>query len=120
MRQTVEKEVAIDLARYGVQIDGPLPKVFVNIEPTSANFRIKNVELRVLTSYQYKASDRSITVLVRASPKDLKTLDRKHVFATIDLRGRPKGKYSEPVKVTLPENIGLVKAIPDKVGVTLY
>ena len=53
-----------------------------------------------------------------ANLKELK--DRRRIIVTVDLRGRPKGTYDEPVKVTLPENVGLVKTIPEQVHVTLY
>ena len=119
LRQSVDREVALDIARYGIQIDGPLPRISLDIEPTSANYRIKNVDIRVLTPYKFTLQEKTVTVLVRATPKDLKSLDKSLVYAVLDLRGKPKGKYTETVKVTLPENVGLVRAIPDKVNVTL-
>ncbi|MGK5083773.1 CdaR family protein [Bdellovibrionota bacterium FG-1] len=120
LRQTHEREVGLDLLRYGVQVDGPAPKVTVEIEPVSANFRIKNVDIRVLSSYNVKLDEKSVSVLVRADPKDLKFLNHSHIYGVVDLTGKPKGKYQEFVKVTLPEGIGLVKVIPDKINVTLY
>ena len=51
--------------------------------------------------------------------EQLKTLDRSQVYGVIDLRGRPKGKYSESVKIVLPEGVKLVKVLPEKVDVTL-
>ncbi len=119
-RQSFEREVPLDLARYGLQLDGELPKAFIEVEPTSANFRIKNVDIRVLSSLKYTLEEKSVTVFVRAHPKDLKSLDRSQVFATVDLRGKHKGTYSEPVKVTLPDKVGLVRVVPEKVDVTLY
>ncbi len=119
-RQSFEKEVALDLSRAGVQLDGALPRVSVEIEPVSANFRIKNVDIRVLSPYKVRLEEKTVTVLVRADAQDLKRLDRTQVYAVVDLTGKPKGKYSESVKVTLPEDVGLVKVIPEKVDVTLY
>jgi len=119
LKQSVEREVPLELSRYNIQIEGGLPKVFIEVEPTSANYRIKNVDIRVLSSYKVSLEEKTVTVLVRATPKDLKSLDRTQVYVVIDLRGKPKGKYQEAVKVTLPENIGLVKVIPDRVNVTL-
>lgn len=120
LRQSVDREVPLDLARYGLQVEGDLPRVQIEVEPTSANFRIKNVDIRVLSTYKYTLEEKSVTVFVRAQPKDLKSLDRSQVFATLDLRGKKKGTYSEPVKVTLPEKLGLVRVAPEKVDVTLY
>jgi YbbR domain-containing protein len=119
-RQSFEKDVSLELNRHNIQLEGALPRVVVDIEPMSANFRIKNVDIRVLSSYKYQLSERIVSVLVRASMKDLKALDRNKIYATVDLRGKTKGQYTEPVKVTLPENIGLVKTVPEKVKVTLY
>lgn len=120
VRQSVERDVPLDLTRYNIQLDGPIPRVNIDVEPVSANYRIKNVDVRVLSSLQSRLDEKSVTVLVRADPKNLKSLDRSHVFAVVDLNGKGKGKYSEAVKVTLPEDIGLVKVIPDHVNVTLY
>lgn len=120
LKKNIEKEVPFDLARYNVQLDSDLPKVSIEVEPISANFRIKNVDIHVLTPYKVRLDEKSVTVLVRAAPEDLHTLDRNHVFGVVDLTGKTKGKYDEPVKVTLPKNVGLVKVIPDHVNVTLY
>jgi YbbR domain-containing protein len=121
LRQTLEREVSLDLARYNIQLDSAVPRVLVEMEATSANYRIKNVDIRTLSSYKSNLGDNHVTVLVRAAPKDLKSIDRSKIFAEVDLRGKPRGKYdSVPIKVTLPENIGLVKTIPETVDVTLY
>jgi hypothetical protein len=110
----------LDLQRVNVQLDGPVPRLFVDVEPLSPNFRIKNVDIRVLSSYKVRLDERTVTVLVRADAKSLRSLDKDKVYAVVDLSGKPKGHYVEPVKVTLPEDVGLVRVIPDKVGVTLY
>lgn len=120
IRQTVERDVGLDLQRLNVQLDGPLPKLALDLEPLSANFRIKNVDIRVLSSYKVRLDEKSVTVLVRADPKSLHSIEKDQVYAVIDLNGKPKGHYIEPVKVTLPDDVGLVRVIPDKVGVTLY
>jgi len=120
LKQTLDREVAIDLSRHNVQLDGPLPRVLVEIEPVSANFRIKNVDIRVLSPYKVRVEEKGVTVLVRADLKDLKLLDRSNVYAVVDLTGKPKGKYTVVPKVTLPGGVGLVKIIPDHVKVTLY
>lgn len=120
LKKSLEKEVPIDLSRYNVQLDSPVPKAFIELEPISANFRIKNVDIHVLSSYNVRLEEKSVTVLVRAAAKDLQSLDRSHVFGVVDLSDKRKGVYHEPVKVTLPSHIGLVKVIPDHVKVTLY
>ena len=118
--QTIDREVGLDLQRYNLQLDGALPRVHVEIEPTSANYRIKNVDIRVLSPYKSKLEEKTVTVLVRAAPKDLKSLDKSRVYAEVDLRKKSKGKYHVPITVSLPQNVGLIKVIPDKVNVTLY
>jgi YbbR domain-containing protein len=120
LRQNLDREVPLDLSRYNVQLDGPIPHVVVEIEPVSANFRIKNVDVRVLSSFKVKLDEKAVSVLVRADPKDLKALNQSRLYGVVDLKGRPKGKYTEAVKITLPEGVGLVKVVPEKVNVTLY
>jgi YbbR domain-containing protein len=120
MRQTVEREVALDIGHGNFQLEGTLPKIHVEIEPVSANFKIKNVDVRVIAGLKSHVDEKSVTVLVRAEPGDLKNLDRTRLYAEVDLTGKPKGQYLETVKVTLPKNIGLVKVVPSRVNVTLY
>ncbi|MDR3607008.1 MAG: CdaR family protein [Oligoflexia bacterium] len=119
-RQSVERDAALDLSRYKIQLDGALPKAFVEVVPLTANFRIKNVDIRVLTPYKARLSEKTVTVLVRADAQTIRSLDRKSVYAVVDMSGKPKGTYVRDVKVVLPESVGLVKVIPDQVKVTLY
>jgi YbbR domain-containing protein len=120
LKGSLDREVAIDLARYNVQLDGPLPRVLVEAAPSSANYRIKNVDIRFNSPYKVRLDEKTVVVWVRAEEKDLKSLDRSHVYASVDLAGHKKGHSLEQVKVTLPEGVGLVKVVPDHVGVTLY
>jgi len=120
LKQNLQREVALELSKYNVQLEGPLPKVKIEVEAGQANYRIKNVDVRVQSSHKAKLDEKSVTVLVKAASKDLKSLDRSHVFAVIDLSGKPKGEYLEQVKVTLPDQVSLVKVIPDKIKITLY
>lgn len=119
-KQSFEREVGLDLERTGLRAEGALPRIHVEIEALAANFKIKNVDIRVLTPYGYRLEEKSVTVLVHASAKDMKTLDKSQVFAIVDLRQEPKGKYLRPIKVTVPAHIGVVKVIPDQVNVTTY
>jgi YbbR domain-containing protein len=120
LRQSTTKEAAFDLAHYEVQVDGALPKIEIGIQPLSANFKIKNIDIHVSSSYKVRVEDKNVTVLVRADPKELKSLDRSKVFGEVDLHDKPKGTYSVSVRVTVPEGVNLVKVVPDKVNVTLY
>jgi YbbR domain-containing protein len=120
LKKNLEREVPIDLTRLNVQLDSPLPRAYVEVEPISANFKIKNVDIRVLSPYKVRLEEKTVTLLVRATPKDLQSLDRSQVFGVVDLSDKKKGKFRAPVSVTLPKNISLVKVIPDSVNVTLY
>jgi len=119
LTETKVFDANLQIDKSNVVVDGALPKVRVQIEPVSANFRIRNVDVRVLTNLKATVEEKTVTVLVRAEPADLKSLDRSQVFAVVDLRGKSKGKYKETPRVNLPARVGLVKVIPDKVSVDL-
>jgi YbbR domain-containing protein len=120
LKKSLEKEVPVDLSRYNVQLEGELPRAFIEVEPILPKFRIKNVDIRVISSYKAEVEEKTVMVEVRASPKDIRNLDRSQIYAVLDLRGKTKGKYSEPVKVVLPKNITLVRVVPSLVNVTVY
>jgi YbbR domain-containing protein len=120
IKESTEKPVAFDLSRYGVAIVGSLPVAKLNVESLAANYKIKNIDIHVTSSYKVRVDDKNVTVLVHADADELKSLDRSKVFGTINLMGKPKGRYTESVEVTVPPHINLVKVIPDKVTVTLY
>lgn len=124
VHEHVDREVSLDIARLAVQLDGALPRMILNVQGEAGagaeNFRIRNVDIRVMTSYKFNVDEQTATVMVRAAPEDLKALNRNQVYAWVDLRGRPKGNYQEAVHVTLPDSVELVKVIPAKVGVKLY
>lgn len=119
-RANLDREVALDLSRYNVQLEGALPHASIEVVPVSANYRIKNVDVRVATHLKYKIEERSVSVLVRADQKILRTLTRGKVYGIVELTGRPKGKYTESVRIIVPEGVEVVNIIPDKVNVTLY
>jgi YbbR domain-containing protein len=120
MKETLQKEAPLDITRYGLILDGPSPVLTVQIEPSIANFRLKNVDIRVTATMNYKVEPKTVTVLVNTSQADIKKLNRSKIYATIDLRGKAKGTYKETVKVILPKNVSMVKVIPEQVDVTLY
>ena len=120
LRQNLQKELTLDLNRYGVQLDSPAPKISIVMDAVSANFKIKSVDIRVLSPYKFTMNEKTATVWIRATPKDLKELDRSKVYGLVDLRGKPKGNYTENIKVVMPESIGLVKVLPEKVKITLW
>jgi YbbR domain-containing protein len=119
IRATGEKEVDLDLERQQVKLEGQAPRVFFQVEPIPANFRIRNVEVRVLSNHRARVEERTISLHVRAESKVLQNLDRSQVFGVVDLRGRAKGKYNEAVRVTLPDGVVAVKTIPERVNIVL-
>lgn len=118
-RQSFEREVAFELGSSGIKVDGDFPKATIEVEAATPNFKLKNIEVRVLTSYPYKLSDKTVTVFIRASAKDLKNMDKGNIYAFVDLRGRRKGRHQEAVKVKLPDGVSLVRVVPEEVSVNL-
>lgn len=118
--QDIKQPLSFELSHLGVSIEGPTPTLTVRVEPVSPNFRLRNVGVKVLSPHAYKLSDSAVTVFVRASPEDLKSLDHNRVFAEIDLRGQKKGKYTIGVKVNTPKSMSVIRVVPDKIDVTLY
>lgn len=120
LRKPVEGPAPIDLSRYNVQLDGPAPRMTIDVEPDGANYRVRDVTVRVLASLKYEVSPRVLTVMIRTSPARLAQLDQGDIDATVDLRGKSKGNYVMPVKVTLPAGVSLVRVLPERVAITLH
>jgi YbbR domain-containing protein len=118
-RTTLEREVNLDVAQLNLQVDGKNPRVRVVVEARSANFKIKNVDVRVLTSLKYKVTPKQIGVHVRAGAAELKLLDRSEVYGLLDLRDKPKGIYTLAPKVIVPPEVAVVKTVPEMVSVEL-
>lgn len=118
-KHDIEQAAPLDLKRFSVEIEGDLPKIFLKVRPISANFRIKNVAIRVLSRFKAKLETPTVTVFVRADDKDLEKLDQSQVYAEIDLQDQEVGEFEVPIKVSLPPTLGLVRVEPEKVKVTL-
>jgi YbbR domain-containing protein len=116
----LEREAFLDLSRVHAQLDSPVPKVVIHVQPMLESFKIKNVEVQVRASSRFHLEERSITIFVKASAKEIQSLDRAQVYAAVELTGKEKGKYYVPIRVTLPKNMELVKSVPDHVNVTLF
>lgn len=117
---SVERELPLDLARLGVQLEGSLPKVRVDIEGHGANFKIKNIEIRVLSNYRAKLDPPVVTALVHASSAELKKLNRSKVYAIVNAEGRDRGTYTVAPTVVLPPTVTVVRTLPEQVNLTLY
>lgn len=118
---TGTREVPLDLSQHtGLLVDGELPKVHFDVVRATANFRIRNASIKVMSSRKYEILPKDVTVYVRCSSDQIKNLDRSKVYAYVDLRNRGAGHYESPLSVQLPSTIKLIKVSPSKVKVTLY
>ncbi len=120
LKKSLDKEVPVDLSRYNVSMEGEKPRVHVEVEPILPKFRIKNVDIRVFSSYKAEVEEKTVMVEVRASPKDIRNLDHSQIYGEIDVRGKAKGRYTEAPKIVLPRNISLVRVVPSVVSVTVH
>lgn len=120
LKQGFQKAIPLDVSRANVELEGQPPEIKAEIKPVSANFKVKNVTIRVLSHLKYRVREKTVTVLVRSSQEVMKTLDHSTVFAEVDLRDRAKGVYEIKPKVSLPSNIGFVGTQPETIGVTLF
>jgi YbbR domain-containing protein len=115
-----ERDLPLDLLRMGIQLEGSVPKVRVELEGHGANFKIKNIPVRVETSLRFKADPDTVTVLVNANPTDLKKLNRSKVYATVDMTNKQAGDYNMTPSVVLPPNVSLIRTIPEQIKLKLY
>ncbi|MFN7685544.1 MAG: YbbR-like domain-containing protein [Oligoflexia bacterium] len=115
-----ESDVALDLLAVGLRSDASAAHVRIAVEGHGANFKIKNVPIRVVGMVRARVEPRTVTALVRAAPADLRKLDQSKVFAEIRAQGRAKGHFEEAVKIVLPESVTLVRVIPERVKLTVY
>ena len=121
IRESGEREIAIDLAKMpGLMLDSEAPKLQFQVEQSTANFKIRNADVKVLTGRKYAVQPPEVTIYVRCSPEELKALVRSKVFAVADLKNKGPGTYEPNISVQLPSNIKLIKVLPSKVKVTLY
>ncbi|MBU6375197.1 MAG: hypothetical protein KGQ59_04325 [Bdellovibrionales bacterium] len=117
---SLEQDLKFDLPRLGVQIEGALPKVRVELEGYGANYKIKNIEIRVLADFKARIEPKVISALVFARPADLKRLNRSKVFAMVDMKGKARGTYTVSPTIVLPPDVTIVRTVPEQVNLTLY
>ena len=117
IKDSFERELTLDLSRLNLQLDGVIPKVFVQIDEVASQFRIKDVEIIVHSALKSSADPKAVTVVARALSNIQKTMDRKSVVAVVDVIGKKPGRYRETPRVSLPNGVEFIKLIPDKVSV---
>lgn len=121
LRESGEREVAIDLSKMpGILLDGDLPKLQFEVVQSTANFKIRNADVKVITNRRFNVEPKQVTIFVRCSPEELKSLDRSKVYGVVDLRTKGPGVYEPVLSAKLPSNIKLINVLPSKVKVTLY
>jgi YbbR domain-containing protein len=121
MLDSGEREAILDLSKHsGVSVDGELPRIEFQVVQSTANFKIRNADVRVVTQRRYEVNPKEVTIYVRCSPEDLRQLDRNRVYGVVQARDKTPGTHELPLSVQLPSNIKLIKVLPQKVKVTLY
>lgn len=120
VKGSLDREIPLESPGPGLQYVGPNPRARVDIEGLGANFKIRNIAIRVVSPFKVKIQPASVTAMVRAAPADLRKLDRGRIFGKVNLEGKPRGTYSEPVEIELPPNVTLVRVVPGTVNLTLY
>ncbi len=120
LKRPTEKEVSISLPSSGVHADSVNPVVFLDVRAVTANYRMKKIKLSVKSNLRARFRPRSVTAFLRVDSAQLGKLSPGQFSAEIDLMGKKKGKYTRKVRVNIPEEVGLVKVIPEKVTVFLH
>ena len=117
-----ERDIAVDLGKIpGVVIEGEPPRVRFSVTQTFGTYKIRNADVKVLTSRRFEAEPKEVTILVRASAEELKNLTSSRTYVTVDLKNKGPGVYDQQSVTThLPSTAKLIKVIPNKVKVTLY
>lgn len=116
----IELPTEFDLSRMsGVVVSEQSPKVFLDIRASSSNYKIRNVQVKVQSESKVEILDQRVTLLVRASAEDYAKIDRKQIYAELDLRDKKSGEYTLEPRFVLPSEISLSKAIPEYIRVIL-
>jgi YbbR domain-containing protein len=121
LRDSGEREVPIDLGKLpNVLLDGDLPKVRFEALQSTTNFKIRNVEVKVITNRRFAVEPKDVTIYVRCTAEEVKHINHSKIYGVADLKGKGAGSYTAPLTVQLPSNIKLIKVLPASAKVTLY
>ncbi len=119
LKSTIEREVVVDINKWNLALDGASPKVKITVEPITSNFRIKNVDIRVMANGVVNFEPKVLQVHVRMAKSDGKSIDRSQVYALIDVRDKTKGSYQMVPKIIVPPDMTVIKTIPESLKVEL-
>jgi YbbR domain-containing protein len=121
LRGNYQNVIRWDSDLYLIELEDTPPVATIEVEPISANFRLKNVPIQVKADHNYQLEGPAeVTLFVRIDEQETKSLSVREVVAEIDLRGHKVGSYRRPVEIRVPESVGIVKVTPENVHVTLY
>jgi hypothetical protein len=104
--------LAFDFKMMGVDPDGVMPELNIEIQGKGQAFRVRHVPLKIKSTGKAKSSDEEVTVIVRTDPSESTKIDGDQISALIDVRDMPEGEFVKWVKVQLPEKVHLVRVIP--------
>jgi YbbR domain-containing protein len=104
--------LAFDFKTLGVDLDGVLPELYIEIQGRGQAFRVRHVPVKVKPAGKAKVTDEEVTVIVRTDPADNVKVDGDQISALVDVRDVPEGEYLKWIRVQLPEKVHLVRTIP--------
>ncbi len=97
-----------------------LVKVEINLQKiVKKNISLDIKSINLDEKYDVKLAVIKNEIVVSAAEKVIDSLDLQKFSATLDLANLAEGEHSVPVKVTVPEGIELISAVPDKILVTI-
>ncbi|MGE4233160.1 MAG: YbbR-like domain-containing protein [Bacteriovoracia bacterium] len=115
-----EFEVTLDMEKHpGVSVEGEKPRVQVEVIAETAEFKIRNVPIQVLSNRAFSVSPGEATLVVSGSAEQIKTLDRSKIHVTVDVRRKGAGTHEVAPFAQLPAGVKLIKVFPARARVTL-
>ena len=118
-----EKEVEVSLTKLDQRIGVEKDSVFFSyeIKPKSANFVLKNIPIRFLTSRKrYKSSITKVSLSVLIPDDKNFKINKRNIQVIADIPDSAKGRVTVRLKAVLPENVHLLSINPSKIVVKTY
>ncbi len=112
LHETSVLPLAFDFKSLGVDVDGVLPELYVEVQGRGQAFRVRHVPVKVKPSGMAKVTDDEVTVIIRTEPGDNVKIEGDQITALVDVRDVPEGDYLKWIRVQLPEKVHLVRVIP--------
>jgi YbbR domain-containing protein len=112
VHETTVLPLAFDFKSLGVEVDGMLPELYVEVQGKGQAFRVRHVPVKVKPSGKAKIADEEVTVIIRTETGENVKIDGDQISALVDVRDVPEGEYMKWIRVQLPEKVHLVRVIP--------